>query len=461
MFRLASACACVLLLASASAWAERALLSGSFGLWLHKTAAPELTEVLGNHPKFKGERIRFVALTNGKPAQTSNRLTGAIEQQLTDHILQAGNTDVAWQAGAQSCTTFESQPAFLVGIEVSRLGRSKHKVTMRVLDTRENVWVSGVSLSWSGRLLDAETNALKERMTNTPDGSLHNPIALTQRQQLVRAIHAQITCALPKGVDGTVHVPVAAQPELQLIMRELAQRMLASPTITTTQSAEHAQWHMLGEVSPASFAQEFVVSLVQENDPTAQQRIAAIFVSGGAHATRSITAPAGTPTRVPTTTPATEPTQPFPAQPDTLLSHLRYTETCPRAAKQSCVAVTFDLHENAHILVFRTHNARLRPTTCTTASTRRERGEQRYHVTLPSLNSTGHTGIYVLASRERRVIEKLRKQIQAAPGACRGKGSEQHERWLNQTLERIGQQVNELEWQTLHLRGSRAGLELL
>ena len=104
---------------------------------------------------------------------------------------------------------------------------------------------------------------------------------------------------------------------------------------------------------------------------------------------------------------------------------------------------------------------RLRPTTCTKSGTRRERGEQRYHVKLPSLNSTGHTGIYVLASRERRVIEKLRKQIQAAPGACRGKGGEQHERWLEETLGHIAQQANELEWQTLHLRGSRSGLELL
>lgn len=451
MFRLVSAC--VLLLASTSGWTDRALLSGNFGLWLTKTAAPELAEVLGNHPKFKGERIRFVALTNGKPAQNSNRFTGAIEQQLTDHILQAGKTDVAWQTGASDCTTFKAQPAFLVGIEVSRLGRTKHKVTMRVLDTRENVWVSGVSLSWSGRLLDNETVALSQQVSSTPEGSLHNPIALTQRQQLVRAIHAQIECALPKGVDGTVHVPKAARPEVQLIMRELAQRLSASPTITTTQSSEHAQWHMLGEVAPASFAQELIVSLVQEGDPAAQQRIAAVFVSGSNPAAAHATAPA--------TAPTPEPRQSPPHQPDTLLSYLSYAESCPRAAKQSCVAVTFDLHKDAHILVFRTHNARLRPTTCTTQGTRRERGEQRYHVKLPSLNSTGHTGIYVLASRERRVIEALRKRIQAAPGACRGKGGEQHQRWLNDTLGYIAQQADALEWRTLHLRRSHSGLELL
>ena len=53
--------------------AEERLLTGALGRWLSDSAAPELAEALGRHPRFKGEVIRIVAMRNGKPDDAGNR----------------------------------------------------------------------------------------------------------------------------------------------------------------------------------------------------------------------------------------------------------------------------------------------------------------------------------------------------------------------------------------------------
>ena len=149
------------------------MLSGQLGSWLENTAAPELVQVFGKHPKFKGQRIKFVTLENGSPADSANHLTRAVKQQLTHRILRGGRNDVAWSSDHPACPTVDVAP-YLLGIEVSSHGNYNHQVRLAVLDTEEGIWVSGLSLSWTGRLLESLDGDVLHHRTQSPAHQEHD-----------------------------------------------------------------------------------------------------------------------------------------------------------------------------------------------------------------------------------------------------------------------------------------------
>ncbi len=451
MYRFASML--LLLTCATAAWADRDLLSASLGLWLKNTAAPELVEVLGNHPKFKGQQVRFVTLENSKPAMQSNRLNDAVQQYLTHQVLRAGRNNVAWQSDRPPCATVTRQAPYLVGVEVSRAGRYKHRVSLAIIDTEEAVWVSGVSLSWQGKLLEAERAALGQPVSNAASGTLLNPIPIDDRKRLVDAIQVQLKCSLPAGLDGTVHVKSASQPQLQLVMRQFAQALTVQPTITPTATPAHANWQLHADILPAGFeAQELALSLAPNDNPQATQRIAGVFITGAL-----LDGTQGDKTA------QHEPPQHGQAGDPSaggLLGDLRYAKPgsrCKTRARGSCVEVTFDLFDDAHLLVFRTSDAQVRPTTCTTRKSLRKPGEHKYHIKLPGLTPDTPAGIYVLASRQRSAMRRIERHLQRAPGACGRKAQGSSERWLAELLDLVEAQGNSLEWRALHLVRAHTG----
>ena len=62
------------------AYAQNATTQGNLMRWLAQEAAPEMTRILGQHPKFKGQRIRFTPVLHGQPVAQSNKLIDTITQ---------------------------------------------------------------------------------------------------------------------------------------------------------------------------------------------------------------------------------------------------------------------------------------------------------------------------------------------------------------------------------------------
>ena len=54
-------------------------LSGELGLWLTETVAPKLKRHVGQHPRFAGTTLQFVALRDGQPSARSNALIVAVQ----------------------------------------------------------------------------------------------------------------------------------------------------------------------------------------------------------------------------------------------------------------------------------------------------------------------------------------------------------------------------------------------
>lgn len=438
----------VLLLTVASvAHAERGVLGGSLGLWVKNTAAPELVEVLANHPKFKGQRLRFVTLQGGKPAHASNRLNDAIAQYLMHRILRAGKNDVAWEIDSPRCPAVVPISPHLIGVEIHSAGKFQHRVSIAVIDSVAGVWLSGISQTWSGRLLSAEKQALAAPVSTAAPGSFANPVPVRERQRLLDVIEAQFRCALPRGLDGPVRVRQPAQQDLQMVMREFEQRLALTPTLVLTGAEQDLSWEIQATLVPTSFAtQELVVSITPLRDTTAHatpQKVASVFVSGISSPGQDLTSPAV----------AAAPVQ-------GLLGELVHESTrrgCRAAG--ACVQISLDLFAKAYLLVFRASDGRVQPMSCGDTSLQRERGTHRYRVQLTRAQDVARTrdvaqtrtGIYVIASTSRTVMQKLRRHVDRAPGACASSATKPHAGWLDKLLTLVDQHAGVLEWRALHL----------
>ena len=91
------AAALALLIALATpALADSGLLNAGLGRWLDTDVLPDLGRTLGEHPRFKGETIKLVSLTNGQPTDRTSRLHKAVEARLTHQLLRSSGARIAW-----------------------------------------------------------------------------------------------------------------------------------------------------------------------------------------------------------------------------------------------------------------------------------------------------------------------------------------------------------------------------
>jgi hypothetical protein len=420
-----------LLLLSPASWAERAMLSGELGAWLQQTAIPELTDTLANHPKFKGEPIRVAAVKGELPSASSNALSDAIRQQLTHAVLRNGRNDIANSPDPNQCKKVPRPVHYVVGIQIETVSRSSHRVSLAMLDTTESMWVGGLSLSWQGRLLSSERQALATQVHHAPAGSLENPIALSNHSTLSQLLAKQVQCRLPAGIDGAVLARAPAQPELQLVLQDLHTQLRLS-TLTMTDKEAEAAWRFAADVQTlGSGIKQLNLDLVSQDDAS-QQRLASVYVTGrgGASAVSAAS--------------------------QTLLSDLVLQPSSRGCRTQACSEITFELLEPAHLVVFRTHQTQLSPVQCSSRIPKKQQGEHRYRMQLGN-DPDQRIGLYVIASRERGQLDALHRQLRRAPGACGTPQSRDHQRWMDAALSAISDRQHTLQWRAIHLINTPQG----
>ena len=64
-----------LLLPWRGAYAAR-VVDGSLGAWIERDVSPMLSKLLTNHPRFKGEPIKIMSMSDGFPIAVGDKLTG-------------------------------------------------------------------------------------------------------------------------------------------------------------------------------------------------------------------------------------------------------------------------------------------------------------------------------------------------------------------------------------------------
>ncbi len=424
MWRLVSLC--VLLVAAAPALAASPL---SLDAWLRDRAGPQLAEVLAKHPRFKGERVRFVGVADGRPAAIDNELAVGIRRVLTHRILKQGSNDVVGNL-TPSCQRLGQPETYLVGIDVRSSGSRYHEVNLAVMDVTEGIWVAGVSLNWRGRLSTAQRAALTQAVSNTPAGSSDRPLPLENRQVVVERLLEQMRCSLPQGLDGTVTLALPEHPELHLLARELEQRLVAQPGMVMAEEKDHGDWQLrvvLADTPP--MPTQVVLALAAADDTEATQRLAQVTVTrpqrSGHRVADARIVPAATSID--------------------LLSDFHSLERCVER-RARCAQVGFTLHDDAYVLVFRTHAAALSATSCTARQERRAAGDFQFRVKVAA-DADARTGFYVVASRDREVIRELERLVRRASAAC----SERRPASPAGLLAAIERLQSRLQWRAMHL----------
>lgn len=446
----------ILVLACSHAWSAPSRNITEFNRWLQGEAAPALAKKLSRHPKFKGSNVAFSPAHLNQLVPAKNQLYQDIEQALAHSILSAGRNNIISATSSRKCLRSEHSAQYIIGIAISAANSNAHTVQIKLLDYDQGVWVSGISYRWRGKLSRDQLRLLERPADRVANGSVAAPYAPHQQAQTVSHLLQQIQCTLPAGVDGLIYLRKDYPADMQLsaanIMREVRQRLGKRPQWIFTTKRGEATWLMeLRQEQPSSqLPPQWVILLSQAGAPNFPQIVASSYIES----TLEHSALPSDTARIQADEEVNEPpgreTLSAAVVNSPLLQHLswRRSRGCT-SRKSECVEVTVELESDAYVMLFRTHNRKLKPASCDTTARIRQRGKLRYQISLPTL-SLLPTGVYAIASRDKRAFVKLQKTIQAAPGACH-RSNVRASSWLTSASQSMAVHDG-FDWQSLHLQ---------
>ncbi|MCB1685197.1 MAG: hypothetical protein R3E82_19155 [Pseudomonadales bacterium] len=462
-------------LSATAALADSGLLSASLGRWIDSEAAPELAQTLASHPRFRGETIKVVSMRDGRTLEAASRLHQAVEQRLTQQLLQYPGVRIVWNESRQPCGT--PQPVtYLLGVELERDGSSSHKANISMIDVSESLWVSGVNLNWQGRLTAPERSAFSRAVETQPRGSIDSPMTVTDSHRIAELMEQNLRCALPDGLQGPLYLTPPEPGAIAQISGQLRTRLSRTPFAAVTRTAEEAEWKLSLQSEPASGSTHQLQLLLEDTGRNVTQQVAAVYVVGldaSVHKARqnSDLQAGGLPT-VAAPASASPPAMNGFHSDRQMLSVMRFNESeavgvCRESRDQgergACVEVSFELLQPAYLFVFSTRDRRLSGLSCEIWRDRSDRGEQRYRVQIPAADNSDRpgVGVYAIASGRRDVATRLDRHLRAAEGMCSGSKPADLTRWLADLEKLIAERPDEVQWQAIQLANSPAGVRRL
>ncbi len=388
-------------------------VDGTLGHWLAKRAAPELSDVLTRHPRFKGELLHFQA--------ASDNLTHRIERRLSEHLLRRQGIRLAWRE-ATNCTLREAS-SYRIRIDIRPEG-SLHTVNVRILDLEEGQWVGGVSLSWRGRLNRSERKDLEQPFQlagNARHFSLETP------DRLSRHLVEQVTCRLPYPPMEQVFV----RSEHALLRKYL------------TEHLENRSWRIAD--SSGEEGEVLEVRIAEEPD---YQRVTLHLQSARASRSQLLAS-----ALVLSSAPRLMVAEPLlgPINADIA----RKQGIC--RGPVPCAEVSFDVEQSAYLVMFSTSSGRVNLLDCD-APDRPTTGNRRFRLKVRSSDERDRpsVGFYVLASTDKATARRLASTVGQAPGACDGNITRAD--WMKTLGEQMSRAGNSAAWEAIHLSWEGDGI---
>jgi hypothetical protein len=426
-------------LLSMSAHASEPLLTSSLGRWLDQTATPHLAETLSKHPMFKGETIRLVSLRDGKPVESSNRLSEAVQERLTRQLLRKEGVRIAWSHSRKACEV--PKPIhFLLGVEIEYEGSQQYRLNIAMVDVDEAVWVSGINLTWNGRLTSAERRAMREEVSTAAPGSFERPLPVTRVDEVTYILSTKLSCTHPNGIEGPIFFPSQPNADLVRVKRGLETELSMSPLADVTTVEESADWLMRLHAEPmGDDVFELALTLEDPAPPARAQQAASVFVTGIRELRESDV-------------------NDLPATLVGAIDELGACRDAPRGSR--CVELGLTLERPAYLLTFHTHDGELGYPACGHPIELSPAGERRYRLRVPKRagGPTGHdVGFYALATESRSLARAVERRLTEAPGAC-GYRHASLDTWLVQLQQILDAYPGELDWRAVHFKNTPTGL---
>jgi hypothetical protein len=460
------------------------LLTGDLGRWLNDKAFPALVQSLANHPRFRGETVRVVAMRDGAPVPTTERLTQELQRELTHQLSEQDAVRIALPDAPKPCDLPEDRP-FLLGVEVVPVQGKQYRVNIAVVDRDEGVWVNGLNLRWEGTLTRTQRAALSQATSTGTPGSVGEPIPIADHRAVVDQLASQMECVLRSGVSGTLALKPTEHTALVPIVRELGARASALPGVMVTAPTDNPDWLLttdLGGTMDRGSA-ELVLSLAPRDGGAPPQRVASIWISQPVAPARPAVASApprppvapAAPPRAsivppapprPSIVPPAPPIASAPPRPpmsrvapvthgDSLMTPLRAvpspaTGICVRSnAEGRCVDIELGLASAAYLFVFHTDPTGVHVHACRDQPLTANAGAHRYRLTLerPSADTID---VYAVATREPDLARLLNDVLRAGPGACGARGASPGA-WFGRFKMLVDRYGLRIDWRSVHM----------
>ena len=176
--------------------------------WLARDVTPFVVEQLTTHPRFKGERVRFVVFEDGSPAPESNALAVALRDQLVDAVIDVEGVKIGWpypSGAAIDCS--QDAVHYYIGLEVSESANGQYRVDLRALDLEDRNWATGFARSWQGTPSRSERRAFHSVAADESfRGQRSVPFSDSQPDLLAAHLAHDLGCKLLRQVSGEYRV---------------------------------------------------------------------------------------------------------------------------------------------------------------------------------------------------------------------------------------------------------------
>jgi len=200
------------------------VVDGSLGAWIEREVSPMLSKLLTNHPRFKGEPIKIMAMSDGFPITVSNKLTNQIREQLTQDLLSGAEVKIVFDDNNR-CRPVKVNT--ILGIEVQKLYAGNHRVSLAMVDIEEGIWLNGTNISWNGKLTSGQRRAFKASVERRVAASI---LASYQTSEIAEALYSQLQCN--EAIISPVFFEPAGGDSGQAVLRHLRKKF-SSSVLTT------------------------------------------------------------------------------------------------------------------------------------------------------------------------------------------------------------------------------------
>ena len=411
------------LLPTASISQAARVIDGTLGTWIAQQASPRLSEILTQHPRFQGERIRIMATEDGHPVPIRDQLTDQIREQLIDDLLSIADVQIVFD-DTNRCKPIRVDT--ILGIEVQEHKSREHRISLAMVDIEEGIWLNGTNVFWHGRLTDDQRRAFNTRLAKRPSTNLFNT---SQIAEIAQALHSQMQC------NNRIATPIFFEPAVddpgRKVLRKLIEKI--SNQALTTLDKEAAVSIIRLEHTP----REFSLGLTRRDLPAAVHRVAAVSLIA-------------TPAMKGYTSGASHKVAP------SLLSDIQLDERLSRGSvcdvrKDNCADISFEFYQSAYPVIFYTANGQVAPLSCE-APIRQKAGRLHYGLNVPDGNSPTRpsVGFYALAFSDKSDAKAVHQAILEMAPKCGGR-QQGNENWAASLQGLMSGQNSRFQWRAIHL----------
>ncbi len=242
----------------------QAFANNSLDNWMEAELTPYLQQQISQHPRFKGQRLEVVKINGQQVATDMDQLTADIRDRINASLLRLPDSNLVWQSNSGANQPINSNTAlqchqgqnadYLIGIETQLDDNQQLSVSIRALDTHEQLWVSGFGKHWQGRINSHQKQALQ---TTSTDQSLRGQRMLPFEPQhgdvVARELAHQLSCKLLKQQDEPVRIYIPQQhqdPFIETNLKLFGHYMTQFQEATITQKPKQAQLLIAAELQP-------------------------------------------------------------------------------------------------------------------------------------------------------------------------------------------------------------------